>query len=208
MKMDTKYLALMNKSGIKRLALGVESGSERILNMINKGITINQVLMTSKKLSKSEIPPIYSFMAGFPTETLKELKMTTNLIIKLLKHNKLAKSTILHCYRPLPGTELYELCVKKGLKEPTSLKEWGSYNMEKIDYPWISSEMQKKISNLNFLSLFLDKKYEEIDNNLVQVFAKLYQPLARYRFENYDFRFLIGPYLKKLFVNLQNTHKK
>ncbi len=202
-RMDSEYLNIMQKSGATRLALGVETGSSRILKMIKKDITMNQVLTASKKLSKTNLQPVYSFMAGFPSETAKELKMTTDLIMYLLKENPKAKSTILHCYRPLPGTELFDLCVKKGLKVPKSLEEWGAYEMEKIDYPWLSKKRQSEISNLNFTSLFLDKKYNEIDDKWVQLFSKVYKPLAKYRFKNHNFNFMFEPYLKKAYVHLK-----
>jgi len=203
LRMDSKYIDLMEKSNLKRFGVGVESGSERILRMIKKGITIKQVLAVSKKLSKTKIEPIYSFMAGFPTETQRELRMTSNLVIRLLKENPVAKTTIIHCYRPIPGNELFNVSVKHGLKPPTTLEEWSKYTMEWINHPWLSKKMQKEISALNFLSLFLDKKYEEVDDPLVRAFAQVYKPLALYRVKNHNFNFMIEPYFKKIYVSLK-----
>jgi len=203
LRMDSEYIKLMEKSNLKRLALGVESGSDRILRMIKKGISIKQLLAASKKLSTTKIEPVYSFMAGFPTETPKELRMTSKLVMQLLKQNPVAKTTIIHCYRPIPGNELFEVSVKQGLKAPETLEGWSKYTMEWIDHPWISNKMQKEISSLNFLSLFLDKKYEEVDDPFVRLFAKMYKPLAWYRVNNYNFNFMIEPYLKKVYVSLK-----
>jgi len=203
LRMDSEYLRLLEKANMRRFALGVESGSDRILKMVKKGITTQQVLDASKKLSKTSIPPIYSFIAGFPTETERELRMTADLVMRLLKENPLAKTTIIHCYRPLPGNELFDVSVKHGLKPPKSLEEWSKYTMDWINHPWLSKDMQKKISALNFLSLFLDRKYEEIDDSLVQLFAKIYKPFARYRVRNYNFNFMIEPYFKKIYVELK-----
>jgi radical SAM superfamily enzyme YgiQ (UPF0313 family) len=201
-RMSHEDLKLHERSGLRRLALGVESGSDRVLALMQKGITRPMVIDASIKLRKTSIEPVYSFMAGFPTETEQELHETTSLVTKLLKENKKAKSTILHCYRPLPGNGLYNLAVSKGLVPPTTLAGWGRYEMEKIDYPYLSRRMQKRISALNFLSLFLDKKYEEVDSGLVRAFAKLYGPIARYRFRNYDFRLMLEPKLKDLFTSM------
>jgi hypothetical protein len=92
--------------------------------------------------------------------------------------------------------------VKEGLVPPSTLAGWGRYEMEKIDYPYLSRSMQRKIRALNFLSLFLDKKYEEVDSRLVRAFARVYQPVARYRFRNSDFRFMFEPMLKDTFTSL------
>ncbi len=201
LRMKSEYLRLLEKSNIIKLVIGVESGSNRILKMINKGITVKQVLDASKKISKTKISPYYAFIAGFPSETEKEVKMTTNLIIKLLEENPLAKTSLFHCYRPTPGNSLFDLSVKYGLKPPNSLEEWSKYSIDWIDHPWLSESMKKKIKTMNFLSLFLDKKYEEIDSLLVQTFTKIYKPLARYRFKNYNFNFMIEPYFKKIYTS-------
>ncbi|MFC2163303.1 B12-binding domain-containing radical SAM protein [Candidatus Altiarchaeota archaeon] len=203
LKLDQEAIKHLEKSGLRRLAVGVESGSDRMLKMINKGITINQVMEASRKLLKTSIHPYYSFIAGFPTETESELKMTTELIMKLLKDNPRAKVSVFHCFRPLPGTRLYDLCIEKGLRVPAKLRDWACYDMGKIDYPWLSPRMQMKISALHFLSLFIDRKYEEIDSLPVKVFAKLYKGLARYRFEHYDFRFFVEPYFKQIFLKIR-----
>ncbi len=203
LRLDREGLALLERSGLRRLALGVESGSPRILKMIRKGITVDQVRDVSTRLAATKIPPVWSFIAGFPTETSEELRLTTELIVHLLRENPTAKSSILHCFRPLPGTELYDTCVEMGLKRPQSLEEWATYEMGKIDFPWISKEMQHRIAALNFLSLFIDKKYVEVDSPAVRLFGQVYGPLARYRFKNEDFRWFLEPGLKQAFLALR-----
>ncbi|MBI5144899.1 MAG: B12-binding domain-containing radical SAM protein [Candidatus Omnitrophica bacterium] len=203
LKMNTDEIRLLEKSGLKRLALGIESGSNRILNMIKKDITVDQVMVVSDILAKTKIPAVYSFMAGFPTETETDLKMTTDLVMELLKCDAKAKVSILHCFRPLPGTKLYELCINLGLKVPSNIEEWSRYNMEKIDFPWLSDKMQKKIFTLNFLSLFIDRKFEEVDNIMVHFFARIYKFIARHRFAQHDFRLFFEPYLKDIFIKLK-----
>ncbi len=199
-RMDRQYLSLLEKSNMKRFAIGVESGSDRVLDMISKGITSRQVLDAAKKLSMTGIPPLYSFIAGFPGEKGSELDMTKALILKLLDQNPLAKVSILHCYRPLPGNKLFDMAVEHGLKAPQDLEGWSEYGIDMADFPWLSDEEQERIRSLNFLSLFIDRKYEEIDNPFVKAFAKVYKPLARYRFEREDFRLFVEPRLKEMYI--------
>jgi len=47
-------------------------------------------------------------------------------------------------YRPFPGNSLYELCIKKGLRVPKSVREWGTIKLDSntgfysaADLPWI-----------------------------------------------------------------------
>jgi len=75
--------------------------------------------------------------------------------------------------------------------------------MDWIDHPWLTKKMQHNISSLNFLSLFLDKKYEEINDPFVRLFAKMYKPIAKYRVKNRNYNYMIEPYFKKLYIKLK-----
>ena len=59
LKMDEEYLRIVEKSGCKKIMLGVESGSERVLKMVQKDVTIPQVIEVNKKLAKTNIRPSY-----------------------------------------------------------------------------------------------------------------------------------------------------
>jgi radical SAM superfamily enzyme YgiQ (UPF0313 family) len=201
-KMDDNFLRLMRRSGLYRLGQGVETGSQRILTMINKGITLEQIKTVSKRFTKFKIPALYALMLGFPTETVNEMKDTTKLAVYLLKQNKNARISIMHCFRPLPNNKLFDMAIKMGLKEPKNLEEWGKYSMDYANLPWLSTKTQKFIQNLNFVSLFVDKKYEEVDSSLVKLFSRIYKPIAFYRMQNLNFNLMFEPKIKDIFVNL------
>jgi len=203
MRMDRSYLRLIEKSGNTRFALGVESGSDRILRLIKKDITVKQVLAASKKLSRTKIPPFYSLMQGFPTETEAELRMTVGLALRLLRENSRAKISIIHCYRPLPGNELFDLCVNHGLKAPSSLEEWGKYDMTAVGFPWLSQKRRKQVRAINFLSLFVDRKFEEVESKTVWAFSAMYRPIALRRLKKFNFSLMLAPTLKDLYVRVK-----
>jgi anaerobic magnesium-protoporphyrin IX monomethyl ester cyclase len=203
LRLSEEELRLLRRSGLRRLALGVESGAPEMIERIRKGVTLEQVREAAARVKRTGIAPYYSFVAGFPGETEAELRMTTDLMGELLEKDPRAKVSILHCFRPLPGTEMFEQAVALGLAPPQRLEDWADYHMDKIDHPWLSPEMQRRIAGLNFLSLFLDRKFEEVDRPVVQLFARIYQPLARYRFARQNLHFFVEPHLKTLFVRAQ-----
>ena len=87
-KMDHNFLNSLEKSGLRWIAMGVESGSERILRLLRKGISVEDVVSVNKKLSKHRlIIPQYNFMCAIPTETMGDLKKTTDIILRLLRDN-------------------------------------------------------------------------------------------------------------------------
>lgn len=201
LKLDDVDIRLLNRSGLRRVVLGVEAGSQKMLDYINKGINVNDVYDLSRRFVGTGIHPYFAFIMGFPDETEKDRDAVRNMITNLLEQNSNAKVSLLHCYRPLPGNPLFEVCKEKGLKEPQSLEEWGLFHTNRIDFPWLSQKTQKEILKLNFLSMFLDKKYEEIDNKFMRFLAMLYKPIARFRFKHDLLGFLLALKLKELVVS-------
>lgn len=102
--LDEELLLLMKKAGFSpHIALGIESGSERILNMIKKRISKDMVMAKVNLLRKIGFRPVGYFILGFPTETKEEMYETLRFA-KELKLYRAAFSPLLL----LPGTEIYE----------------------------------------------------------------------------------------------------
>lgn len=199
-KLNNKSLKLLEKSGCSRLTFGVESGSERILNLIDKKISPQQVLDFNKRLSKYEIKANYNFIAGFPTETISDLKKSVNLSLKILKQNKYATISNIVVYTPYPGTNLYPLALKQGLKQPKKLEGWVNYNTDTVNLPWLSKKRKKLVESLFICSLFIDNKFMELNaSKIIKLIAKIYGPIAKARFKNMFFWFMIEKTAYNLF---------
>jgi len=101
---DKRLLAKMKRAGCKLIHYGVESGSERIMKMINKKITIEQIEKGMKITKEVGIPTTCFFMFGFPTETIEDMEKTIQLAIKL---NPTFAS--FHIAIPYPDTVFYNM---------------------------------------------------------------------------------------------------
>ncbi|MBD3282608.1 MAG: radical SAM protein, partial [Candidatus Portnoybacteria bacterium] len=154
--MDDDYLKLLYKAGFRTLAFGIESGSERILNLINKDITIDQIFETIKRLKKANINSKYYFMTGFPTETIEDVYKTTDLIYKMKKTDPQIRIPSWRIFTPYPGTGLYNLSIKEGWEPPKSLEGWANYNFEKIKMPWVKTKKKRIIKNVSFLINYIE----------------------------------------------------
>jgi|TARA_B100000315_G_scaffold77756_1_gene71066 radical SAM superfamily enzyme YgiQ (UPF0313 family) len=156
---DYETLDLMKKAGCFHLVFGVESGSQRMLDFIKKGITVSQVLDAFDLCKKVGLRAGAFFMYGLPTETREDLNMTMKLA------SKLTNVSALQNFKPLPGSELYEFCVKNGLfRPPTSLVEWGDIDLNTINLSEVPIEeinlFRKEISvKLNIKNAINYSKY-------------------------------------------------
>jgi len=99
---DKELLLLMKRAGCIEIQFGIESGSDRILSYVNKGLTIGQIVEKSKTVRECNIPWRIFLIIGFPTETEQEIFETIQFV-DILKPT----CVDLSIFAPYPGTELY-----------------------------------------------------------------------------------------------------
>jgi len=146
---DKYYFKILENAGCKFLQFGVESGSNRILNLLNKGFTTEDVLKINKKLDKTNIKCRYNFIIGIPSETIEEIQKTLNFIDKLKKENGNLEIPFLNIYTPWPGTQLYNLAKNKNFKPPDNLEGWVKYNWNSCNLPWLNRNISNFIEEIS-----------------------------------------------------------
>ena len=122
-----------------------ESGSQRILDYMGKGITLDQIYKVDDLLTKYGFYKNFNILICTPSETIDDLKATLRLLADLAETSTYCPYPIgvLHKYIPLPGTALFDDAIDKGFKPPERLEEWGSFDFEdirktrRIVRPWL-----------------------------------------------------------------------
>lgn len=198
---NDKYLKLLYRAGFRTLAFGVESGSEKILDLMHKDITINQVFETIRKLKKAGINSKYYFMAGFPTETISDLYKTTDLIQEMKQIASL-RIPAWRVFTPYPGTDLYELAVKQGWQAPKSLEEWANYDFNTIRMPWVRGREKRVIKNVAFLIRYLEMG-KTTGRGLFFKLVKIFGKTVDWRWKKHLFSFVPEKYFIKSILKIK-----
>jgi radical SAM superfamily enzyme YgiQ (UPF0313 family) len=149
LKKDDNFMKKLINSGCRVLQFGVESGSERLLRMINKNIKINDVLEINQYLSNYPIRLRYNFIIGFPSENIQEINETLKLIERLKHGNPNVEPPFLNIYNPYPGTPLYKIALDYGFNPPKDLEGWASFNWHTVSFDWHAPEVKEYIENLS-----------------------------------------------------------
>jgi len=146
LKLKPETWELMKEYGVIAIGTAPESGSQRILDYMGKGITLEQIYELDAILTKYKLFKSFNVLVCTPSETIEDLKATLRLICNLAETSTYCPYPIgtLHKYIPLPGTELFDDAVTKGFKPPEKLEDWGYFDFENIREtknvvrPWIS----------------------------------------------------------------------
>ncbi len=102
------------RAGCDNIWMGAESGSQKILDAMDKGTTVQQIFAATKLLKKYNIKPSFFIQFGYPGETKNDIEKTVSMINELLPH-----SIGISVSYPLPGTVFFEK-VKEQLKEKSN----------------------------------------------------------------------------------------
>ena len=141
---DTLDELMVNKmaaANFRRVTLGVESGSPRILKMIRKGETNEDVRKAIGLLRDAGIYSHAFFMIGLPGETLEDIELTKKLIMEVRPDH-----VEINMVTPYPGTDIFEKLIPE---DPSKIDRW---------YRWFH---QGLATHSELLGYDLDKAYRD-----------------------------------------------
>ena len=100
--MDDDIINLLRKTGCRKIWIGAESGSQKVLDLMNRKTNIFQTIGIFSKLHENSIPAGTFLMLGYPGETIKDILLTS----QFLKKARPDEFTLTMAY-PIKGTRFY-----------------------------------------------------------------------------------------------------
>lgn len=118
---------MMKRAGFRMLLFGLESGSQRILDEIDKGVTVEEMVDSCRKAKEAGLTVHITIMFGYPNASKEEELQTYRLAKKLMEEGyaDTLQSTLVV---PYPGSRLYETALKSGWLR-YSPGEWEHWDM-------------------------------------------------------------------------------
>jgi anaerobic magnesium-protoporphyrin IX monomethyl ester cyclase len=172
--------ARCKRSGLRRLLVGVESGSNEMLKRIKKDIRIEQVFHTADRMLRYGIAGHFPFIVGFPDESDASIQATLDCA-KRLRSLSPDFLTPIYYFKPYPGSELVIEAVARGFQLPETLEAWSTFDyVAGLPGPWVSPEKFRLIERFKF--------FHELAWKRVSRPKRLLQRLARYRCSKDEYR--------------------
>lgn len=132
-----ELLTALRKSGCIELKLGMESGSPRILQAMNKAIRPDQIRAAVRDARAADIGVKLFIVHGFPGEDLDSSRETLALLEELADE---VERVSLFRFVPLPGTYVYdhprEFALRGTDKDPDWTGDWSKYHIHHNDHHW------------------------------------------------------------------------
>ncbi|HEX5473367.1 MAG TPA: radical SAM protein [Vicinamibacterales bacterium] len=148
-RMPEAVFATAVRSGLRRVMVGVESGSARLLDWMKKDMTVEHVLGVAERCVRHRVAAIFNFIVGFPGESDDEVAATLRLV-KRLRAMSPAFDTPIFSYRPYPGSAIAESAQAMGYQFPQSLEGWADFDYVNARGPWIGAERWRDIERFRF----------------------------------------------------------
>jgi anaerobic magnesium-protoporphyrin IX monomethyl ester cyclase len=155
---DEELLKKMKQAGCNSIKVGIETGSERVLKLINKGTTCSQARHAAKLLRKAGIYWTAYFMMGLPSETEEEIYQTLQFM-KELKPDFASLSV----YEPFPGTDLFEIGIQNNLvQNERTMQDFLSISPK---YYYVK-DLNRRIDTMS------NARFEQLESEIKQQFDK------------------------------------
>ncbi len=152
---NKEILKTVKSAGCKLINFGFESGSQRILDILDKGASVEQAQKAVKLCNEAGIIVHGTFIVGNPTETMGDIEETKKFIF-----DNTIKSPLIGFMTPYPGTRYWQLLEEKGLIHKDI--NWSSCTQERviINISNIPTAKLEKIRTMMYLSYFWRNKKE------------------------------------------------
>ncbi|MBF0188340.1 MAG: B12-binding domain-containing radical SAM protein [Magnetococcales bacterium] len=209
-KMSDEFLHKLAEAGTDIMHIGAESGSQRMLDLMRKDCTVEDIVEINLKMARHpEIKTAYNWIVALPGETMEDLIATQNLMLRLVRDNPAAILFPPNKFRPLPNTELYEIALTMGYTRPQNIEQWIELenSVESAcgeELVWCSKQQLKAMDMMQVCSYFIDGKIGKVDTGktlkyrLAALLAWLYTPFAVFRMRTNFSSFLFEKHLVRL----------
>jgi len=148
-----ELLRKMKEAGCHDVWFGVESGSQRVLNAMDKGFSVEQTMRAFKWTKEVGMMTVAAMVLGFPDETRETAWETLRFIVKLNPDD-----VGIYIATPYPGTPLYEFVKENGWLKITDFDKYDTATPT-FETPKLTMKELREIREQAFHKFYLRPTY-------------------------------------------------
>src|SRR5580704_12200632 len=147
-RMTHDELVLLRRAGLNQVAQGADSGSQKVLNLMNKDFQkIDTIYAAAEKLSAAGIRPSFNMIFGFPGEGEKERRESVALIMDICRRYPGAEFWT-NIFTPYPGAPIMQRAFELGIDVPKTLEGWVDFFPRYSVLPWLKGRKHSEVQTM------------------------------------------------------------
>jgi anaerobic magnesium-protoporphyrin IX monomethyl ester cyclase len=142
-------LKLFKRSGLSQIAMGADSGSMRVLKLMNKDgfQKIETIYAAAEKLHRAGVRPSFNMIFAYPGETEKEQRESVSLIMDICRRYPGAEFWT-NIFSPYPGAPVMEHAFELGIHVPKTFEEWSDFFPRYQVLPWMKGKKHERLQTM------------------------------------------------------------
>jgi anaerobic magnesium-protoporphyrin IX monomethyl ester cyclase len=147
-RLSVEELKLLRRAGLSQIAHGVDSGSTKVLHMMNKDFQkIETVYKAADLLTQAGIRPSFNMIFGFPGETEVERRESIRLMMDICRRYQTAEWWT-NIFTPYPGAPIMKRAFELGINVPRTFEGWADFFPRYTVLPWLKGEQHKRVQRM------------------------------------------------------------
>jgi anaerobic magnesium-protoporphyrin IX monomethyl ester cyclase len=157
-RLSVEDLKLLRRSGLQQICHGAESGSQKILKLMNKGFQNFQTIYeTAARCLEADIRPSFNIIFAYPGEEQSDRRQTINFIMDMCRRHPGAEFWT-NIFTPYPGAPVMEHAEEFGIQVPTSFEGWSDFFPRYTVLPWLKGSEHRRLQIVrDYLRLAFDR---------------------------------------------------
>ncbi|MBV8571667.1 MAG: B12-binding domain-containing radical SAM protein, partial [Acidobacteriaceae bacterium] len=170
-RMTIEELKLLRRAGLSQVSQGADSGSKKILHLMNKDFQkLETIYLAADMLSQAGIRPSFNMIFGFPGETEVERRESINLIMNICRRYPQAEFWT-NIFTPYPGSPIMKRAFELGIHVPTTFEGWTDFFPRYTVLPWLKGVEHQRLQRM--------REYLRVAFNRIPIGVQKKHPVTR-----------------------------
>jgi radical SAM superfamily enzyme YgiQ (UPF0313 family) len=157
-RLSIEDLRLLRRAGLQQICHGAESGSQKVLKLMNKDFQdFDSIYETARRCLQADIRPSFNIIFAFPGEGPKERRETINFVMKVCRQYPGAEFWT-NIFTPYPGAPVMNRAKELGIDVPKSLEGWVDFFPRYTELPWLKGKDHRRLQVMrDYLRIAFDR---------------------------------------------------
>jgi radical SAM superfamily enzyme YgiQ (UPF0313 family) len=148
-RLPADVFTLCRTAGLRRVMVGLESGSQDMLDWMKKDATVDQVFHLADKCRAAGIAVLCNLIVGFPGESDASVRATLAAAKRIRAYGPQFQVALFY-YRPYPGTPIADALARDGFPMPGSLDAWAELEQDPSPTAWVDARKRTLVDRFMF----------------------------------------------------------